>query len=65
MSRVIGNEGHYAPRHHGEHYHVILKPNNLSWMQDEKQNLIMKVKPENYHPEHVTGFLPGEKHPET
>ncbi|WLH81954.1 DUF6531 domain-containing protein [Pseudomonas sp. FP2335] len=58
-----GDKGPYAPRHHGEHYHIVLKPNNLSWKQAEKQKLLLKVKPENYDPEHGTGFLPGERHP--
>ncbi|MGF6095001.1 RHS repeat-associated core domain-containing protein [Pseudomonas sp. 18175] len=60
-----GDKGPYAPRHHGEHYHIELKPNNLSWNQAEKQKLLMKVKPENYEPGHGTGFLPGERHPGT
>ncbi|MCR4539727.1 DUF6531 domain-containing protein [Pseudomonas sp. 18.1.10] len=58
-----GDIGPYAPRHHGEHYHIELKPNNLSWNQAEKQKLLLKVKPENYDPGHGTGFLPGERHP--
>jgi hypothetical protein len=58
-----GDKGPYAPRHHGEHYHIVLKPNNLSWKQAEKQKLLLKVKPENYDPEQGTGFLPGERHP--
>jgi RHS repeat-associated protein len=58
-----GDKGPYIPRHHAEHYHIELKPNNLSWNQAEKQKLLMKVKPENYEPGHGTGFLPGERHP--
>ncbi|WP_256344098.1 RHS repeat domain-containing protein, partial [Pseudomonas costantinii] len=60
-----GDKGPHVPRHHGEHYHIELKPNKLSWNQAEKQKLLMKVKPENYEPGHGTGFLPGERHPGT
>lgn len=58
-----GDPGSFAPRHHGEHYHIEIKPGNLSWNQAKKQNAIMKVKPENYQPGHGTGFLPKEAHP--
>ncbi len=58
-----GDEGVFNPRHHGEHYHIEVKPDNLTWNQAKKQNSIQKVKPENYKPGHVTGFLPNEKHP--
>ncbi|MFC6337229.1 RHS repeat-associated core domain-containing protein, partial [Pseudomonas karstica] len=58
-----GDPGLFSPRHHGVHYHIELKPNNLSWKQSEKQKSLLKVKPENYQPGHGTGFLPGEKHP--
>ncbi|WP_233100816.1 RHS repeat domain-containing protein, partial [Pseudomonas sp. MF6768] len=58
-----GDPGPFSPRHHGNHYHIELKPNDLSWKQSEKQNTLLKVTPENYQPGHGTGFLPGEKHP--
>jgi len=45
-----GDKGPYAPRHHGDHYHIELKPHNLSWKQAEKQKLLLKVKPENHDP---------------
>ena len=58
-----GDDGAYNPRHHGEHYHVETKPDNLSWNQAKNKRKIHKVKPENYKPGSGTGFLPGEKHP--
>ena len=58
-----GDEGIFVPRHHGEHYHIELKPNDFSWRQAEKNNLVMKVLPHNYKKGHGSGFLPGEKHP--
>ena len=53
----------FNPRHHGEHYHVELKPDGVSWNQANKQGLITKVKPENYSPGMGTGFLHNEKFP--
>ncbi|TWC70046.1 RHS repeat-associated protein [Pseudomonas sp. SJZ103] len=58
-----GDEGIFVQRHHGEHYHIELKPNGSSWRQAERNNLVMKVIPRNYEEGHGTGFLPGEKHP--
>ncbi|OCG76693.1 hypothetical protein A9G42_07435 [Gilliamella sp. Nev6-6] len=58
-----GDSGIFNPRHHGEHYHIEIKPNNLTWNQAKRQNAIQKVKPEDYKLGHGTGFLPGEKHP--
>ncbi|UDN37462.1 VENN motif pre-toxin domain-containing protein [Proteus sp. NMG38-2] len=58
-----GDSGPFNPRHHGEHYHIEIKPNNLTWNQAKKQNAIQKVKPENYEVGHGTGFLPNERHP--
>lgn len=46
------------------HYHIEIKPDNLTWNQAKKQNAIQKVKPEDYQVGHGTGFLSGEKHPE-
>ena len=51
----------YAPRHHGQHYHVeIRKDVNKSF--NNKKNVI-KVKPDDYVPGEGTGFLPGEPFP--
>ncbi|MCP4537140.1 MAG: hypothetical protein GY832_08325, partial [Chloroflexi bacterium] len=58
-----GDSGPFVPRHHGEHYHIEIKPDNLTWNQAKKQGMIVKVKPENYQPGHGTGFLPDETHP--
>jgi hypothetical protein len=57
------NDAGFNPRHHGEHYHVELKPSNLSWNQANKQGLITKAKPEDYVLGNGTGFLPGEAFP--
>jgi hypothetical protein len=65
----IGYESHpddsgtFNPRHHGEHYHIEIKPDNLTWNQAKRQNAVQKVKPEDYKSGHGTGFLPGEKYP--
>ena len=53
----------FNPRHHGEHFHVEIKPDGISWNKANKQNLVMKVKPENYTPGSGTGFVAGEKFP--
>ncbi|WP_050981658.1 VENN motif pre-toxin domain-containing protein [Advenella kashmirensis] len=58
-----GDSGPFNPRHHGEHYHIEVKPENLTWNQAKKQNAIYKVKPENYKVGNGTGFLPNERHP--
>lgn len=51
----------YAPRHHGQHYHVETRADpNKSW---NNKNNVTKIKPDNYQPGHGTGFLPGEKFP--
>ncbi len=51
----------YAPRHHGQHYHVETRKNvNKSW--NNKKN-VTKVKPDNYVQGEGTGFLPGENYP--
>jgi hypothetical protein len=51
----------YAPRHHGQHYHVeIRKDTDKSW--NNKKNVI-KIKPEDYESGKGTGFVPGEKFP--
>lgn len=53
----------FNPRHHGEHYHVEMKPSGMSWNQAQKKGLITKAKPLNYQPGTGTGFLPGEPFP--
>jgi hypothetical protein len=55
--------GTFNPRHHGEHYHIEIRPRNVSWNQAKKKGLITKVKPEDYIPGHGTGHLPGELFP--
>lgn len=53
----------FNPRHHGEHYHVEIKPDGSSWGQANRKGLIDKVQPDGYTPGSGTGFLPGEKFP--
>ena len=53
----------FNERHHGDHYHIEIKPNGVTWNQANKQGLITKVKPDNYSPGSGTGFLPGENFP--
>lgn len=51
----------YAPRHHGQHYHVETRIDpTKSW---NNPNNVIKVKPPGYVPGEGTGFLPGEKFP--
>lgn len=51
----------YAPRHHGQHYHVEIKTKpGGSW---NNPNHYYKVKPPGYTPGVGTGFLPGEAFP--
>jgi hypothetical protein len=59
---MVGDPG-FNPRHHGSHYHIEIKPDNMTWNQAKRQNLIKKIKPENYVPGMGTGFLPYEKLP--
>lgn len=58
-----GDSGLFNPRHHGEHYHVEVNPDNMTWNQAKKQGKITKVRPEGYQPGHGTGFVPGENFP--
>jgi RHS repeat-associated protein len=58
-----GDSGAFNPRHHGEHYHIEIKPDGMTWNQAKKQGLITKVNPEDYIPGHGTGHLPGEPFP--
>ncbi|HHQ6722791.1 TPA: hypothetical protein ACSTNG_002563, partial [Serratia fonticola] len=58
-----GDGGTFNARHHGEHYHIELKPEELSWGQAGRQNRVTKVTPRDYQRGHGTGHLPGEQHP--
>jgi hypothetical protein len=58
-----GDSGPFNARHHGEHYHIELKPSHLTWNQADKKKAVIKVRPESYQIGHGTGFLSGEKHP--
>ncbi|MBK5397405.1 RHS repeat protein [Pseudomonas sp. TH39(2020)] len=60
-----GDAGKFNARHHGEHYHLELKPSHLSWSQADKKRAVVKVKPDGYKLGHGTGFIAGEKHPGT
>jgi len=60
-----GDVGKFNARHHGEHYHLELKPSHLSWSQADKKKAVVKVKPDGYKLGHGTGFIAGEKHPGT
>lgn len=42
---LTANDPGFNPRHHGEHYHIEVKPDGASWNQDKKKGLIQKVKP--------------------
>lgn len=53
-------DSNWNPRHHGEHYHVETKPNELTWGQAKMQGQITKVLPTGYTPGSGTGFLPEE-----
>lgn len=57
------NDPGFNPRHHGEHYHIEMKPDGMSWNQANKQGLITKAKPDGYLPGQGTGFVPGEPFP--
>ena len=57
-----GNPG-FNPRHHGEHYHVELKPDGVTWGQAQRRGVITKNYPSGYSPGMGTGFLPGESFP--
>jgi len=51
----------FAPRHHGQHYHVEIRLDpTKSW---NNKNNVIKIQPPGYIPGHGTGFLPGELFP--
>ena len=53
----------FHPRHHGEHYHVEIKPPGLSWNQAKTQGLVVKALPDGYTLGSGTGFLAEEAFP--
>jgi len=53
----------FNPRHHGEHFHIELKPDGVSWNNASKNGLIIKPEPKGYTPGSGKGFLPGEEFP--
>ena len=53
----------FNPRHHGEHFHVEIKPDGMTWGQAERRGLIEKSRPDGYTPGSGTGFLPNEPFP--
>jgi hypothetical protein len=53
----------FNPRHHGQHYHIEIKPDGMSWSQAERKGLIRKIVPVGYVKGQGTGFLPGEPLP--
>ncbi len=57
-----GDSGFNA-RHHGEHYHVEIKPLGVSWNQAKNLGQVVKAHPQGYTPGSGTGFLPGEDFP--
>jgi hypothetical protein len=57
-----GDSG-FNPRHHGEHFHVEIKPRGVSWNNASKNGLITKPEPPGYTPGSGKGFLVGEEFP--
>jgi hypothetical protein len=53
----------FNARHHGEHYHVEMKPDGMTWGQAQRRGLITKGYPDGYTPGSGTGFLPNEPFP--
>lgn len=37
---LLGDGETFNPRHYGEHYHVEIKPVNLTWNKAKRQNAI-------------------------
>ncbi|WP_175016773.1 RHS repeat domain-containing protein [Massilia sp. YMA4] len=54
----------YNPRHHGEHFHVEIKPDGVSWNNASKNGLITKPEPPGYRLGSGKGFLAGEEFPD-
>ena len=53
----------FNPRHHGEHFHIELKPDGVSWNNAQKNGLILNPEPVGYRPGSGKGFLAGEEFP--
>jgi hypothetical protein len=53
----------FNPRHHGEHFHIELKPDGVSWNQAQKKGLILNPEPVGYKAGSGKGFLAGEEFP--
>ncbi|MCB0414437.1 MAG: hypothetical protein KDD50_08895 [Bdellovibrionales bacterium] len=53
----------FNPRHHGEHYHIEVKPQDLSWNQAKKSGKILKVRPVDSSIGDGSGYLPDEAIP--
>ncbi|MBN1852514.1 MAG: hypothetical protein JW829_07305 [Pirellulales bacterium] len=51
----------FAPRHHGQHYHVEIRIDPSKSFNNPKN--VIKVKPPGYKPGDGTSFLPGEPLP--
>ena len=51
----------FAPRHHGQHYHVEIRIDPAKSWNNPKN--VIKIKPPGYTPGEGTGFLPGEPLP--
>jgi hypothetical protein len=52
----------FNPRHHGEHYHVQVRPQPTTGWNNPA---VQKLRPPGYTPGSGTGFLPGEPFPGT
>lgn len=57
---TFGDPG-WNPRHHGEHYHVHIRPNATTGWNNPA---VIKVPPNGYTPGSGTGFVPGEAFPQ-
>ncbi len=54
-----GTEG-FTPRHHGEHFHVQIRPDaSVGW----NNRRVIKIEPPEYEPGSGRAFLPGETFP--
>ncbi len=53
----------YAPRHHGQHYHVEVRIDPSKSFNNKKN--VIKLKPSGYKPGDGAGFLPGEVFPDS
>ncbi len=60
---LTSEDPHFNPRHHGEHYHVEIKPSQMSWTEAIRRKALKKCKPVRYQIGQGTGFLAGESYP--